>query len=157
MDMAIPQGFSIKPYLDELENLRGKLQDILQQHQLVSLEHRLLVQRVEELEAKVLPDNLSRPEAGKEMQDILISLLAEVGRPMPVREIGEILKNRNVIPIQILNVKTYVVRRLETACAAGLIQTYFHEEQNRKYYYLSEWTGGDEAGPELFYRKGGVL
>jgi hypothetical protein len=154
MEMSsMPPGFSLKGYLDELGNLRDKLQQVLHQHQLLLSEHRLLKQRVDELTDN--PDSLNdspRTEEGRLILESMISVLSEVGRPMLAKEIGEMLKSRNVIPIQILNVKAYVIRRLEVACTSDAIRTYHHDGQGKKYFYLPEWADLPGGIQQLFYK-----
>jgi len=134
------QSDSVENYLEELKNMRDELQRVLQQYKLLVTEHKLLKQKVDEMaDRSVTPYTSTRVEEGKHVVDNIVNVLHETGRPMQVKEIGEALKNKNVIPIQILNIKTYVNRRLEIACSSNMLGMVYLDDQSKKYYYLPEW------------------
>lgn len=134
------QSDSVENYLEELKNMRDELQRVLQQHKLLLTEHKLLKQKVDEMADKTTASYSStRVEEGKHVVDSIVSVLQETGRPMQIKEIGEALKHKNVIPIQILNIKTYINRRLEIACAANMLGSVHLDDQSKKYYYIPEW------------------
>lgn len=135
---------SVENCLEELKNMRDELQRVLQQHKLLLTEHKLLKQKIDEMTDKsAIPYVSTRVEEGKHVIDTIIQLLHETGRPMQVKEIGEALKSRNVVPIQILNIKTYVNRRLEIACATNMLSAIYIDDQSKKYFYLPEWADSD--------------
>lgn len=134
------QSDSVDNCIEELKNMRAELQRVLQQHKLLLTEHKLLKQKVDEMTDKTdAPYASTRVEEGKYVIEAIIHLLQETGRPMQVKEIGEALKSKNVIPIQILNTKTYVNRRLEIATASNTLEIIHLDDQSKKYYYLPEW------------------
>jgi hypothetical protein len=70
-----------------------------------------------------LTDRIDLPGSRDRNSDYFSILFSRVGRPMKINEVMEeiALSSEEVIPIQIINIRAYLSRRLNQACQDGVL------------------------------------
>lgn len=132
----------MEDYLSQLQQIREQIQQLQQQHKELIIQRNFLKQKTKELSVKSARGySTQRIERDHQLTDFVTNLLNKHKRPLNINEICRAMQDANVdfIPLQIISLKTYVTRRLKSACDEGIFQQLLSEDQLVKLYALPSW------------------